>query len=214
MNRENAKIMARALIKSGIENEAFHIGVMATIAKESGGFTLQRERSYRNTDNSRIRKNFSRTRKLSDAELNTLKRDEVAFFNFVYNGKLGNRKGTYDGYNFRGAGWPQVTGRGNFKRVCPDGIALDELPWCLQNSPEITAQAAIKFFKLGLIRLAVLRARYGALKTHSIGILWACNIAAGLGHGNKSNVMMRAVANASKYLGDCIQIYNEVKGKI
>lgn len=39
-----------------------------------------------------------------------------ALANKVYNGRMGNREGTDDGWNFRGKGWPQLTGRANYER--------------------------------------------------------------------------------------------------
>ena len=211
MNRENAKIMTQALIDSDIKNENLHFGIMCTIAKESGGFTLRRERGYGNTSNASIRDNFSRTRKLSELELRALKKDDVKFFNFVYNGKLGNKKGTNDGYNFRGAGWPQITGRSNFKRYCPEYLAADALPWFLENLPTAAADTAINFFKVGLLKRAILTVRYGKPTSAIIGIKWAANIAAGVGRGKNSAVMKRAVKNACKYLDECLQIYMEAK---
>jgi putative chitinase len=42
--------------------------------------------------------------------------------NCVYNGRMGNRKGSDDGWRFRGASFMQTTGRDNFERI---GAAID-----------------------------------------------------------------------------------------
>jgi len=50
----------------------------------------------------------------------------VELANSVYGGRLGNRPGTNDGWDFRGGGIDQLTGRGNYAKVGlennPDGI--------------------------------------------------------------------------------------------
>jgi predicted chitinase len=212
MNKYNAVTMAQAMLDSYIKNENLHIGIMCVIAKECG-FELARERGYANTPNARIREIFSRTRKLSDKKLTKLKKDDLAFFNFVYNGKIGNRKGTDDGYNFRGAGWPQITGLDNFKRYCPEHIALDALPWFLEHCPEVAALTAINFFSVGLLKRAVLTIRYGRPNTQLKAIQWAANIAAGTGREKGSAVIKRATQNALKYLDEVTAIYNEVKNE-
>ena len=203
MNHENARRLAAALRNSGIENEHLHVGIMATVAKECC-FEIVRERGYGNTSDERIRKIFSRCRKLSDAELHNLKSDDRKFFNYVYNGKLGNRKGTNDGYDFRGGGWPQVTGRGNFKRLCPDWAALT----ACAEIPSAVVYMCIKFYTIGLLKKAVLITRYGRPKTDEIGMLWAVNIAAGVGNGKRSAVVKRATKNAFKYVDECRGIYD------
>jgi hypothetical protein len=214
MIRENARIMAKKLLSSNIKNENLHIGIMAVIAKESGGFTLKRERGYGNTSNARIREIFSRTHKLSEVELRALKKDDRAFFNFIYNGKIGNRKGTNDGYNFRGAGWPQITGRSNFKRYRPEYIAIGALSWFLEHSVEVAADTCINFFSVGLLKRAVLTVRYGKPNTPLKAIKWAANIAAGTGREKGSAVIKRAVQNSLTYLDDVTEIYNEVKSEL
>lgn len=44
-------------------------------------------------------------------------RNPKALGNKVYNGRLGNRTGTDDGYNFRGGGLDQLTGRENYTKI-------------------------------------------------------------------------------------------------
>lgn len=209
MNRENAVIMAKTLIGSGIKSEYMHIGIMCVIAKECG-FELKRESGYRNTSTSRIRKIFpTRMKKLTDDEIDVLKKDDVSFFNHVYNGKLGNRRGTNDGYDFRGGGFPHFTGRGMYTRYNPE-FSAD--PRMLALSPTVSAHGTVAYFNTGLIKSALLRARYGKLNSYNTGIRWAANINAGLGNGKNSAVVKRAVGNATKHLDEVLEIYNSVLG--
>ena len=50
----------------------------------------------------------------SDEYLKQFLENPKALANEVYNGRMGNRKGTEDGFNFRGAGFMQTTGREDF----------------------------------------------------------------------------------------------------
>ena len=62
--------------------------------------------------------------------------DERRLFNMTYGDRMGNRPGTDDGYDFRGQGMIQLTGRDWFTLVGKD-TGLD-----LVNHPELAASAA------------------------------------------------------------------------
>jgi hypothetical protein len=116
--------------------------ILATIGKESG-FIPQSEIGYGSTPNNSIRNTFSSTKRLSDNELNKLKSNDEAFFNYVYGSKgagpgLGNTD-PGDGYKYRGRGFNQITGRGNYKKYGYESNP-DEL-----NNPDGAADAMINF---------------------------------------------------------------------
>ena len=138
----NINLMINKLKGRGITNPMVQAAILATVGKESG-FIPQNEVGYGSTSNNRIRQIFSSTKKLSDSKLNNLKSDDESFFNYVYGPKgkgpgLGNTQ-PGDGYKFRGRGFNQITGRGNYKAYGFEGNP-DSL-----NTPDGAAEAMIDF---------------------------------------------------------------------
>ena len=103
-------------------------------------FTPQRENmSY---SASRIREVWpSRFPTVADAK--PYERQPVKLANKVYNGRLGNREGSNDGWDFRGGGLDQLTGRVNYRKrnieQDPDAIL----------KPEVAARSIIAGMTLG-----------------------------------------------------------------
>jgi len=125
------------------------IGILAVIGKESG-YRQRREDSYSGTGNKYIldevfgpdangKKSGFRNRvrggkklgDLTDAELTALKKDDKQFFNWVYNNSSGNIPETDDGYNFRGGGFNQLTGRSVYQKI-KDFTGIDYI-----NNPDL-----------------------------------------------------------------------------
>lgn len=112
--KKNVEFIVKRLNAEGITNPYTQAGILAVISKESS-FIPKSEKPYSNTSNDRIRKIFSRTKNLSDSQLTKIKNDPKAFFDLVYDGKIGNKTG--EGYKFRGRGLNQLTGRANYEKL-------------------------------------------------------------------------------------------------
>lgn len=162
IQKQNANTLVSRCIFKGITN-LFSQGAMLSIAlKESGLNPFVKEVSYKNTANSRIRKIFTITKALSDTQLNALKNNEVAFFNFVYNGVAGN--GVNDGYKFRGRGYNDLTGRGNYRAIGKKiGVDLEANPDLLSTDITIATDAFIQYF----IDRMILGKQLGKLKLYN-----------------------------------------------
>lgn len=105
--------VAAALHSAGIKNKFLAAAILAVVSKESN-FMPVAEGSYANTSAERIRTVFpSYFGSSSDAEINRIKADPVAFFNRVYGGKYGNS--ATEGFKYRGRGLNQLTFKGNYK---------------------------------------------------------------------------------------------------
>ncbi len=79
--------------------------------------------------------------------------DERAFGNKVYNGRMGNRAGSDDGFNFRGRGGLQLTGRDSYDAVgkaC--GLDLIANPDLVVDPRQMLRIAATEFVKLGCLQ--------------------------------------------------------------
>lgn len=118
---------------------------LAQTMAETDGWTILRESlDYKTVG--RVREVFgSRTRKYSDEWIkDNLIGNPVNFGDFTYGGRMGNGKGSVpgkacsDGYNFRGGGYLQTTGRGavtEYATACGlkvDDDMLDDIPTTLR----------------------------------------------------------------------------------
>jgi predicted chitinase len=138
----NIELLINKMKQNGITNPTVQAAILGTIGKESG-FIPQNEIGYGGTDNNDIRRIFSSTQKLTDDQIDQLKSNNENFFNYVYGPKgagpgLSNTQ-PGDGYKYRGRGFNQITGRGNYK-----AYGLESNPDKM-NDVEGAADAAIAF---------------------------------------------------------------------
>jgi predicted chitinase len=137
-------ILIQELKNAGITNKYSIAAILSVVAKESN-FRPQSEASYATTSNERIKSIFSITRALNDTQLNTLKRDPVKFFNFVYGSKMGNS--AIEGYTYRGRGLNQLTGKNNYLKF-GNLLKLDLIKSPdLVNDPAIASKIVALYFK-------------------------------------------------------------------
>jgi putative chitinase len=151
-NEVMKKLLVDAMDRMGMTDNELRAGTAAIIGGESG-FQVVPEASYSGTSNTRIRGIFGAVRNLSDADLSALKADERNFFNFVYGPdtpagrQVGNTK-PEDGFNFRGRGLIQLTGRGNYRHYGgligrPDLMEHPELA----NEPDVAVAIVVVYMK-------------------------------------------------------------------
>lgn len=149
--RKNIALMDASLTKYGITNKYLRAGILSVVSKESA-FIPKSELSYANTSATRIKKIFgSRVAGYTNTQLDSIKKDPQKFFNLIYGGSwgatnLGNTQPN-DGYNYRGRGFNQLTGRANYARYKELGIL--ENPDLL-NNPKIASEVLALYFKNGL----------------------------------------------------------------
>ena len=159
-----------AMTAAGMTDNDTRAMIAAICMGESAmqGYT---EHGYAHTSNDRIREVFgSRVSGLDDDALDALKADDRRFFDRVYGAQfhvgqeLGNTNPD-DGYNFRGRGFIQLTGRANYERYSRI-IGHPEI----MSDPDLANEPAIA----ALLAVAYIRERY---------------------HGGGFEAMMRCVGN-------------------
>jgi predicted chitinase len=121
---------AADLEAGGINTPPRLTALLATICHETGGLTIVRENMHYSAE--RIKQVWP-TR--PEAVKFAGRPRELA--NCVYNGRMGNRPGTDDGWNFRGGGMLQTTGRDNYEAI-GKAIGVD-----LGNQPDLIEDARI-----------------------------------------------------------------------
>lgn len=202
---ENIKFINQRMKDWGITSRSARIGILAVIGKESG-YIPKWEDNYDGTSNSRIRIFHSETKSLTDAELNTLKKNPYNFWNFVYNGETGNVRGTDDGYKYRGSGLNQLTGRGNYLDMKnKTGFDLINHPE-LNNTLPVAIETLLHYMQGGWSSSrgkAKLQAkgynRINDITDTDFAVRYFCNINAGLGNDINGEKVSNAVKNAKPY---------------
>jgi predicted chitinase len=155
MDEQLANDLRAAMDAQHVTDNATRAGIAAICMGESG-LLGHAETGYSQTPNERIRQVFDgRVAGLDDAQLNALKADNRTFFNFIYGGDnsvgraLGNRSGTDDGYDFRGRGGMQITGRTNYTLLGHD-IGHPEVvddPDLVSNDPNIGMAMSVAYIR-------------------------------------------------------------------
>lgn len=152
-DEEVRKNFVKSLREQGFTDE--EIRAALAVAYNESRLGLREEASYANTSNDRIRSIFSSTRSLSDAELNALKADRTAFYNYVYgpNNAVGRGLGNIlegDGAAYAGRGTIQLTGRGNYEkygRLAGYGDLLVRQPELMVADPEISTAVTAAYLR-------------------------------------------------------------------
>ena len=115
----------------------------AQAAHETGGFTLLRESLFYKTVGA-VRNAWKvKSRSVTDDFIKSnLLENELALAKWAYNGRLGNREDGTDGFDYRGGGTFQTTGRGSYRdKGQLAGVDLEGDPSLIEK-PEISMLAA------------------------------------------------------------------------
>lgn len=141
---------APVFAKYGITTRLRAVHFLAQISHESDGGTI-REEDLEHYSAVRITEVWPR-RFESVAEAEPYAHNARRLADRVYGDRMGNRPGTDDGFNYRGRGLLQITGRDSYRRIGQ----LTDLP--LEDRPELAAApdsalevAACEFKKLGCL---------------------------------------------------------------
>lgn len=145
----NISLLIKECRLQGITNP-ISIAAGLSVASKETGLKPQVEKDYSKTDIARIREVFpTKTAGVSDAFLNETKLNPVAWFNWLYGGRNGNRPGTNDGYTFRGRFLNQTTFRNLYEKLSIQ-LKLPELltnPDKYNNDVPVAVDILIQFFK-------------------------------------------------------------------
>jgi putative chitinase len=217
---KNVQALMDAMKRHGITNPYTQKAILGTVGKESG-FVPKDEIGYGNTSNDRIRKIFGKRITVSDAELESIKKDDVKFFDMVYGQNATKSFGWNtgntapgDGYKYRGRGFNGITFKSLYQKyqdmLNKDnklGRAVD-----IVNNPDqlndidVAAEAAVLFFISGA-KNDVMQRKYGTKDINTFtdqntALKGIVNINAGLGNdvsGTYLGGLEKATAIANQF---------------
>lgn len=217
---KNVQALMDAMKRHNITNPFTQRAILGCIGKESG-FIPQNETSYKNTSNDRIRKIFGKRITVSDSELNTIKKDDVKFYDMVY-GQAATKSFGWntgntspgDGYKYRGRGFNGITFKSLYQKyqdiLKKDGklgksVDIVNNPDQL-NEIDVAAEAAVLFFINGA-KNATMQRKYGTkdintFKDQTTALKGIVNINAGLGNdvtGTYLGGLEKATAIANQF---------------
>lgn len=132
------------LIDNNIDNGERMAAFLGNLAHESAG--LQRREENLNYSAGRLRQVWpSRFKSLAKAK--RFAYNPKALANCVYNGRMGNRPGSDDGWRYRGGGYFQLTGSNNYRRaqerLC---IRIHQDPDLVRQDDFIAWQTSVDYF--------------------------------------------------------------------
>jgi len=131
----HATALEEARQKSTVNTPRRLAHLMGQLFVESAGFTVMEENlNYKNPE--RLDAVFSAVKGTADAKA-LIAKGPQAIANRVYANRLGNGdEASGDGWRYRGSGYIQLTGRGNYRRF-GTVVKMD-----LENNPELARQPA------------------------------------------------------------------------
>jgi putative chitinase len=124
-----------------LETELRWCHFAGTVWAETGNFKELRENLYYVTLGALRRAWPSRFGHMPDSQARAFLRNPRALANKTYNGRMGNRPGSSDGYDYRGGGWINTTGRDAVEAYCKQ-LGITPGPTTLDD-PVITLQFAV-----------------------------------------------------------------------
>lgn len=122
------------LVREGVNTPKRWAALLGTLHHESGGYrSFEENLNYREQTLMRVWPSRFKTR----ATARKYAHNPQALANYVYNGRMGNAMGSNDGWNYRGRGLIQLTGKSNYLRymiLCaldfqdnPDQVATNSM---------------------------------------------------------------------------------------
>jgi len=158
----NMQLIEAALKRRGLTSETYIRSVLANVMKESGGKPIAENLNYGGTPNNRIRTIFGqRAAAYTDGQLDEIKRNPQMMGELMYGHqtnvgqKLGNTQ-PGDGFLYRGRGFIQLTGKGNYAAASQAIYGDDRLvknPDLLLD-PTVAAETTAWYMQKGRARMA------------------------------------------------------------
>jgi len=132
----------RVFAKYGISNRNRVLAFLSTVLEETGFRTLIESGAYSAERAHEVWPSLFPTPAAAALYVG----NTTAFFNKVYNGRMGNVIGSNDGYDFRGQGLLQITGRDNFTLLEKlTGLPLVEHPSLVTSTSNMLECACALF---------------------------------------------------------------------
>ena len=159
---KNMELIKAALQKQGITDPKYIAATLGNVMKETGGKSQSENLNYGKTDNTRIRSIFGkRAAGKSDAELDAIKKDPQQMGEMMYgkDTKIGLQMGNNepgDGFKYRGRGFIQLTGKGNYSAASKAIYGDDRLVVNpdMVNDPAVAADVSAWYMKKGQAGMA------------------------------------------------------------
>lgn len=160
--KDNLESITEALSARGMTDEKYIKAVLGNVLKETQGTAKSENLDYSKTSNERIRQIFGqRVSGKTDEELNQIKSDPQQMGEMVYGsqteqGKALGNTDAGDGWKYRGRGFVQLTGKGNYASASQAIFGDDRLVKNpdLVNNPKVAAEVTAWFMEKGRTKMA------------------------------------------------------------